>query len=50
MFQGYYKDEANTRDAVDAHGWLHTGERAPGAGRGVPASKCVGKGVRVILS
>ncbi|EFN52377.1 hypothetical protein CHLNCDRAFT_32504 [Chlorella variabilis] len=26
VFQGYYKDEANTRDAVDAHGWLHTGD------------------------
>ena len=25
IFQGYYKDEANTRDTLDAHGWLHTG-------------------------
>ncbi|KAL4852872.1 Long chain acyl-CoA synthetase 7 [Chlorella vulgaris] len=26
IFRGYLKDEANTRDAVDAAGWLHTGD------------------------
>lgn len=41
MMSGYWRDEAATRESIDAHGWFHTGDlgRLEGAGNLVLAGR-----------
>ncbi len=52
VFKGYYKNEAATREAIDAEGWLHTGDvaEAVGTAEGEPEIRIVDRKKDIMIT